>query len=116
MHAAHQQASNWCGDLGLYDITWPWKIAHLCSMTNATKYAAVLETLFPNARSLFGEKSWIFYIDNAHCHRPKFVKRWMQSHRVIGYLRYTGQPRLQISTLSKIYATETMSSLIKKTH
>ena len=43
---------------------------HICEgMMNATKYASVLEiTLLPDARSLFGEGSWIFYIGNAHCH------------------------------------------------
>jgi len=60
---------------------------HICEgMMNATKYAAVLETkLLPSARSLFGERSWLFQDDNAPCHRAKLVKRWMQSYWSTAY-------------------------------
>lgn len=50
-------------------------------MMNASKYIGVMETIIPNAATLFLSQPWSYQDDNAPCHRAKTVK-WMADHNI----------------------------------
>ncbi|GFX74763.1 transposable element Tcb1 transposase [Trichonephila clavipes] len=49
----------------------------------AMDYIEILQNkMLPTARDLFGNQSWIFQDDNAHCQRAKVVQKSLKDHTV----------------------------------